>query len=191
MNAINFIKKMEHYKKDYYTLSDLVKLAGISRRSLKVRINRMVKRGFITRAARDIYTLPGKSIDVEKVAGGLVTPSYFSFDYILAKKGVISETPYVMELVTLKRTRSKNISGVRVVYRYIKKSLFFGFTMSGGVCFAEAEKALLDSVYFRVYGKGTGVLKANKKRINSAKLKKYMSKYPKRVNNYLKNTGVI
>jgi len=94
----------------------------------------------------------GKDIDVEKVASHIYMPCYLSFEYALAKYGILNLVPYTLTLATPRKTRRYTIAGRDVEFRKVKQSLFWGFKDIEGIYFAEKEKAFLDQIYF--YKKG-------------------------------------
>jgi len=183
MNTIKLLRKLENTGKAYYTPADMAKITGLSGTALKVRVSRLKKAGVIESAGRGIYTVPGVKADPEKAANDALYPSYISFGSALSKYGVVSEVPYVLEFATTKPTRRKKIGGMNVLYRKLRKELFFGYSLAGGVFIAEPEKAFLDLLYMKVMGKEKGLEpdKIDRGKINRKKAMAYASKFPERV----------
>lgn len=183
MKTIKILRELERIGKEYYTPADMAKITGLAGGSLNVRISRLKKAGVIDSSGRGIYTVPGIKTDPEKAANDAVYPSYISFRSALSKYGVISEVPYVLEMATTKSTRRKRIGGIDVLYRKLKKNLFFGYVLAKGVFIAEPEKAFLDLLYLKCTGKekDPGPVKMDIKKLDIAKAMKYTSRFPGKV----------
>ena len=183
MKTIKILRELEKIGKEYYTPADMAKITGLAGGALKVRISRLKKGGVIESAGRAMYTVPGLKTDPEKAANDAVYPSYISFRSALSKYGVISEVPYVLEMATTKSTRRKRIGGIDVLYRKLKKNLFFGYMLAKGVFIAEPEKAFLDLLYLKITGKEKDFdpLKMDLKKLDIAKTLKYSSRFPKKI----------
>jgi predicted transcriptional regulator of viral defense system len=183
MKTIKILRELEKIGKEYYTPADMAKITGLTGGALKVRISRLKKAGVIDSSGRGMYTLPGLKTDPEKAANDAVYPSYISFRSALSKYGVISEVPYVLEMATTKPTRRKRIGGVDVLYRKLKKNLFFGYALAKGVFIAEPEKAFLDLLYLKITGKEKDFdpLKMDLTKLDIGKVIKYSAKFPEKV----------
>jgi predicted transcriptional regulator of viral defense system len=183
MNTLELVKKMETTGKKYYSFADLKKLTGLASASLRVRLSRLVKSGSLRRLSRASYALFNSNPSIEKPANEAVYPSYFSFEYALSRLGYLSEAPYTVELAITRKTRKRIIEGTAVIYRKLKKELFFGYSLIDGMYFAEPEKAFLDSLYFKLIGKDSGFKpeKAYMDKFDRKKLVKYAKAYPVKV----------
>lgn len=188
MNTIKLLRMLEKTGKEYYTPADLGKITGLSRGALKVRLSRLKKAGAIESLGRGMYFAPGTKTDPEKAANDAVYPSYISFSSALSKYGIISEVPYVLELAITKPTRRKRIGNVNVLYRKLKKNLFFGYSLEAGVFIAEPEKAFLDLLYLKLSGKDKAFNPdtADIRKLDMKKLIKYSARFSKKVKNAVK-----
>lgn len=174
-------QKMRILKKNFYTIADLQKIFGMEKSSLLVTLNRLEKRGEITRLMKGVYQLAEAAIDIEKCATALY-PSYISFESALAKYGVISQIPYSLTLATINRPKRIILAGQEVVYRRLKPELFFGYKIVEGVNIATPEKALLDQLYMVSKGRIlVDIKELNVKTIDQRKIRGYVPKYPRKV----------
>ena len=182
-----FLKKLKEIGKSYYTLADLSKIYPGKKDSLKVLLSRLTKKKKILRLKRDVYILPEKFSEIEKIANQIYFPSYLSFESALSFFGVLSQIPYSLIFATPLKPKKITLLDTLIEYRQIKKELFFGYFLKDGLYLAFPEKALLDLLYFVSLGK----LKINLKNIDFSKIKKkklfrYLDKYPLKTKNLVK-----
>ncbi|MCD6085402.1 hypothetical protein J7J41_00165 [bacterium] len=182
-----FLKKLKEIGKSYYTLADLSKIYPGEKDSLKVLLSRLTKKKKILRLKRDVYILPEKFSEIEKIANQIYFPSYLSFESALSFFGVLSQIPYSLIFATLLKSKKITLLDTSIEYRQIKKELFFGYFLKNGLYLASPEKALLDLLYFVSLGK----LKTNSKNIDFSKIRKkklfkYLDKYPLKTKNLVK-----
>lgn len=114
------------------------------------------KEGLFTRLKKGLYALRTDLPSDEEIANALYKPSYLSFEYALAKYGIIPESPYHLTSVTTNPTRLFGIDHQAFSYYTIKIDAYTGYFLdtTGGkrVLIAEAEKALVDFLYFIAIG---------------------------------------
>ena len=182
-----FLKKLKEIGKSYYTLADLSKIYPGKKDSLKVLLSRLTKKKKILRLKRDVYILPEKFSEIEKIANQIYFPSYLSFESALSFFGILSQIPYSLIFATFLKPKKITLLDTSIEYRQIKKELFFGYFLKNGLYLAFPEKALLDLLYFVSLGK----LKINLKNIDFSKIKKkklfrYLDKYPLKTKNLVK-----
>jgi hypothetical protein len=60
-----------------------------------------------------------------------------------------------MTFATTRRSKRMTIDGREAEFRQIKKALFFGYRLEGGLLVAEPEKALLDELYMVARGRAS------------------------------------
>lgn len=88
----------------------------------------------------------------EAIANRLYAPSYVSFEYALARYGVIPESVYGVTSATTRTTREFIVNGKSFVYSRIKKQAYRGYRMEKignmTIFIAEPAKALADYLYF-------------------------------------------
>ena len=179
ISAIELVKKLQSFNKDYFTMADLQKITDLPKESLKVALSRLAKKGVLTRIKRGIYQLESSSINIPKIANQLYYPSYLSFESALSRYGILSQVPYTQTFATTKKTKRMSLWGTDVEFRQLKKDLFFGYVMDNGMYVAEPEKALLDQLYMAGRGKGElNIKELDLKGINKKLFEKYAKRFP-------------
>lgn len=181
MKRNELIEKTGNLDKEVFTAKDLKKLFP-EESNLKTAVKRLKDAGVIASAARGVYFLRGKSLNIEKLATQIYYPSYISFESALAAYGIMNQGLYQITLATTRHSKKLKLAGTTCEYIKIKESLFFGFMLVKEVYIAEPEKAFLDELYLLTLGKrpvnyGEWYLKE----LNKAKIKKYLGAYSRRV----------
>ena len=99
-----------------------------------------------------LYALRSDIPPEEVIANKLYAPSYLSFEYAMARYGIIPESVYAMTSATTRITREFVVNNKSFTYSRIKKQAYRGYKtekISGvTVLIAEPEKALADYLYF-------------------------------------------
>lgn len=191
MKAVVFLRKLEAINKPFYTIPDLEKIAGLSRNTLYVALKRWVDMKVLERIGKGIYVPFGREVNVEAVASQLYIPCYLSFEYALAKYGVLNVQPYTLTYATPRKTRRYTLAGRDVEFRQLKRELFWGYRKAKDGFIAEEEKAFLDQLY--LVKKGMASLdfdEVNMKKLSAAKLKRLAKKYPAYITVFLEELGV-
>ncbi|MFH1896378.1 MAG: hypothetical protein ABH814_02830 [bacterium] len=181
MRREDLAQKVSQFNKSVFKVSDL-KLWFPREFELKTSIKRLKKAGQLVVLKRGLYALRGESFDIEKVATAYYYPSYVSFDSALAKYGIKNQGIYGLTLATTRYPKKVVLGGVDCVYSQLKKDLFFGYMLEGGVYVAEAEKAVLDQLY--MISKGLSFDSSVEWDLSGLKkgvLRQYAKKYPKAV----------
>ncbi|RLC26332.1 MAG: hypothetical protein DRH56_04675 [Deltaproteobacteria bacterium] len=179
MSTITLIKKLQSLDKGYFTMAHMQKITDLPRDSLKVAINRLIEKEILTRIKRGVYQLGFSQVDVPKIANQLYYPSYLSFESALSRYGVLSQVPYTQTFATTRRSKKMTLWETKVEFRQLRKDLFFGYRMEGGVYIAELEKALLDQLYMVSRGRGSlNIEELDLKEVDKELLKKYAQKFP-------------
>jgi len=122
---------------------------------VRVQLSRWVARGRLIRIHKGWYTLrePFRRVrlDLNVVASTIKRGSYVSLQSALAHFGMIPE--YVAETTCVTTGRPSTIESPvgRIVYRHVKREVFFGYTQETSgkqeAHIARPEKALLDLFY--------------------------------------------
>ncbi len=141
---------------DLHCFSPGMVTAGEDIDAIRVQLSRWVTAGRLIRIHKGWYTLgePFRRIRLDRniIACTIKRGVYVSLQTALAYHGMVPE--YVAETicVTTGRPLSINTPIGRIVYRHIKKELFFGYQRENGNTqhsyIATPEKALLDLFYF-------------------------------------------
>jgi predicted transcriptional regulator of viral defense system len=175
MRITELIKSLDRLNKPFYSIADLEKITSLSRKSLYVTLKRLVDRGILEKVGPGIYRLFTLKTSMEKIAASLYVPNYLSFESLLSRYGVLNLVPYTITFATTRKTRRITLLGRAIEYRQIKKVLFWGYEIKGGIYTAKPEKAFLDLVYLA------------SKKLSSKKVKEFSKKFPKYTQKYLKN----
>lgn len=198
INNIALIKKLNDFRKSYFTVADLEKILELKRDSLYVTLSRLVRSGLLLRSARNVYTLFTDPFRVEKIASELYFPSYLSFEYALSYYSILSQVPFTVTFATSRPTKKMTIGGVAIEFSHLKKDLFFGYVLKDGKYIAEKEKALLDLLYMVSMGKrAIDTEELDFESIDRKKLEEYARKFPaaikpllKKVKDYIGSTPI-
>ena len=188
MRITELIKSLDRLNKPFYSIADLEKITSLSRKSLYVTLKRLVDRGILEKVGPGIYRLFTSKTSIEKIAASLYVPNYLSFESLLSRYGVLNLVPYTITFATTRKTRRITLLGRAIEYRQIKKELFWGYEIKGGIYTAKPEKAFLDLVYLA--SKGVASLDLDEldtKKLSSKKIKEFSKKFPKYTQKYLKN----
>jgi len=182
-----FLEKLRKIDKDYFTLNDLAKIWQGKKAVLKVILSRLIKANKLKKIQRNVYILPEKTSEIEKIANELYSPSYLSFESALSRWGILSQIPYTLTFAAPLKTKTLIFDGQRIEYRQLKKELIFGFLSKDGLYIAEPEKVLLDTFYLASMGK----LKINFENLEYDKIKKrkllfWLKNYPLKTKQLLK-----
>jgi len=116
------------------------------------RVNVLLEHGILRRFCRGWYVTEG--LDLATLSQRLAPKSYVSFSTVLARKLIVGPSPEE-KIVAVKvgRPRRYASDGLVIEHVSVNKELFFGFSVQEGVCFADAEKAFLDTLYFHLRGR--------------------------------------
>ena len=179
MKTLDFIRKLETFNRDYFTVADLEKITGLSRPSLKMALSRFISQGVLIRLKRGVYALADASLNIEKVANQLYYPSYLSFESALSNYGILSQFPYVQTFATTKQTKRLTLGQTEIEFRQLKKELYFGYVMKNEINIAEPEKALLDQLYMVSRGKAMlNIQELDLRKIKKSILNEYAKHFP-------------
>lgn len=134
-----------------FSPSDFQRIFGVSMRAAQEFIKDHRDDLFL-KIRNGLYALRVDPPQEEAIANKLYAPSYISFEYALARYGVIPESVYAVTSATTRITREFIINNKSFTYSHIKKQAYRGYRIEkmGGVTalMAEPEKALVDYLYF-------------------------------------------
>jgi len=188
MRITELIKFLDRLNKPFYSIADLEKITSLSRKSLYVTLKRLVDRGILEKVGPGIYRPFTSKTSMEKIAASLYVPNYLSFESLLSRYGVLNLVPYTITFATTRKTRRITLLGRAIEYRQIKKELFWGYEIKGGIYTAKPEKAFLDLVYLASRGVASVDLdELDTKKLSSKKVKEFSKKFPKYTQKYLRN----
>jgi predicted transcriptional regulator of viral defense system len=131
-----------------FSLAELSALFDVSSQQLLwIAVRQFESAGLLKRYCRGIYTV--RNFDSQVLSAKVRADSYISLGSALAYHRLIgTESPFLVSCVS--PSRASEYSGdVNLSYAKISKELFFGmFPLENGAKMADAEKAVLDTLYF-------------------------------------------
>jgi predicted transcriptional regulator of viral defense system len=177
---MDLVRQLARFNKPFWSVADLEKVLGYgTRKSLLVALHRLTASGILERVRRGYYRVSTRPADEAALANVLYRPSYLSFESALARHGILSQIPYAMTFATTRRSKRMTIGGREAEFRQIKKDLFFGYRLEGGLYVAEPEKALLDELYMMKRGRAAVPLEElDVDRLSKGRLREFASRFP-------------
>lgn len=144
-----YLESLLRSRMTVFSVKDVVLLWGEEREDTVVsRLNKYAKYGKLIRVRRGLYA-KDKNYDKFELATKIYTPSYISFETILAKAGVVFQF-YGQIFIASYVAREIIIDGQSYSYKKIKDSILTSHTgveARDGYHIASPEKAFLDVVY--------------------------------------------
>ncbi|MEA5079226.1 MAG: hypothetical protein VB013_11715 [Anaerolineaceae bacterium] len=140
--------------------------------SIQTLLYRWMKNGLVYQLRKGLYTsrrfveLHRADLDFAPAISAVLIPqSYVSLEFVLQRRGLLTEVTYPITAVTLKHTRViENKLGI-FSYRSLRADLYLGYELHhyAGIPFAMATpaKALFDTLYFRPLPAGFSPTKSN------------------------------
>ena len=143
------------------------------------RVKRLGESGHLQRFCRGWYVAP--DFDLLTLSQRLAPDSYISLGTVLARELLIGPRPE-RQVIAAKTGKSRTYSslGYEIVHVHIAAHLSFGFTATEGVRFADAEKAVLDVLYFHLRGRRFPYdiySDIDFTRLNRDRLREYLGRY--------------
>lgn len=152
-STTDIIKLLQTKELPLFTLDDLGKLLDVNnRQTLYKKVARLEKAQIIQKLVKGKYRYMFLPVNDYTLANFLYQPSYISLETALSFYGIITGFPYQITSISIKPTRTIEVSGKEYAYSQIENNLFWGYEKSGNFLIAEREKAILDYVYFGVKG---------------------------------------
>ena len=148
MKKGDYISAILRSKKTVFSFKDIALLWGDSNNTALVRVNYYVKTGQIYRVRRGFYA-KDKNYDKLELAAKIFTPSYVSFETVLAREGVIFQY-YSQIFAASYLTRDIVCDNQTYSYRKIKGLVLVNNACveNNGECsVATKERAFLDTIY--------------------------------------------
>lgn len=153
-------KELLNKKISLFTPQEFGRILHSPLKKTKYFLETYTKQGMFVRLKQGLYALEQRFPTAEEIANALYKPSYISFEYALAKYGIIPEMVYTVTSATTKPTRAIVAAGLGFDYFKIKRQAFTGYVLvkeetvrSSAVLIAEPEKAVADYLYFVSLGK--------------------------------------
>jgi predicted transcriptional regulator of viral defense system len=145
----NYLTALLRSPKTVFTTKDIALLwreAGSG--GARVRLNYFVKKGDLYRIRKGLYA-KSEIYNKLELATRILTPSYVSFETVLAKEGLIFQY-YEPIFIASYATREMTIGGQTYFFRKIKDKVLInptGIEHTGETSIARRERAFLDILY--------------------------------------------
>jgi len=156
-------------------------------------LHRAKEKGEISSIIRGYYVntwksgITGETPSIETIACFVRRPSYISCEWALNAANVLDQAPTVCTVITLAPSVGRRnricLGSTEIEYSKIKDSLFWGYESANNAHMATPEKAILDTVYLR--GALPMADEMNWQFVDSKKMRKYLDRYPRFVQEYL------
>lgn len=160
-----------------FTPLDFSRVFQLPKEQIQYFLGTQTKQGLLIRLKRGLYALKTDLPSDEEIANVLYKPSYISFEYALARYGIIPESPYHITSATSNPTRLFEVGSQAYSYFTIKQESYTGYYLeinpSKRVLIAEPEKALADFLYYVALGQRTVNDRINTSKLDKNKLTKY------------------
>lgn len=148
MKKGDYILTILRSRSTVFSFKDVVLLWGDSGNAARVRINYYIKNGDLYRVRQGLYA-KDKNYNKFEAATKIYTPSYISFETVLAKAGIVFQL-YGQIFVASYLTREIFVDNQKYSYRKIKDSVLtnnLGIEQKDNYSIAIPERAFLDVVY--------------------------------------------
>ncbi|PIR62368.1 MAG: hypothetical protein COU65_03810 [Candidatus Pacebacteria bacterium CG10_big_fil_rev_8_21_14_0_10_42_12] len=152
MKKGNYLNTILRSKKTVFTFKDIIMLWEESNtNAAKVRLNYYVKNGDLLRLRRGVYVKDKKYNKLE-LATRIFTPSYISFETVLAREGVIFQYQTNINVASY-LTRKITVDNENYIYKKMKDTTLLntaGIEQGSRLTIASKERAFLDTLYSNV-----------------------------------------
>lgn len=115
-------------------------------------LNRLVIKGLLTRIHGGVYQVSDRPVHDFALANAMVAPSYVSLESALSRYGILSQAPFLVTSVTVKKGKNIEMATKTLDYVHIAPNLFMGFVKEQNYLIATPTKALFDTVYLTAKG---------------------------------------
>ena len=150
-NKYNSIAALLRSRMTVFSNEDLALLWGIENRDyLKAKVYRLIKSGQLMRIKNGLFCLD-LNYNQSELANKLITPSYISFETILAEEGVIFQSDSSIYSAS-NQNRTVTFSNRSYIYRKIKdNALLNNIAINSDGCVSKAikERAIVDILYLK------------------------------------------
>lgn len=173
-----------------FTPIEFERIFKLAKYQTKYFLEKQCEKGLLKRLKKGLYALNTDLPSETEIANRLYQPSYISFEYALAKYNILPEMIYQVTSATTKPTRIFTVNDKAFSFLTIKKEAYTGYILEksedgGSTLIAEAEKALVDYLYFVSLGKKTFNDRLKITSLDKNKLFKYASVYNRKKVNQL------
>ena len=184
------LKKIE---KLYFGYEDIARALSITPQSARVTANRYVKKGLLIRAKRNIYLLKDIWLELTReqkfiLANIIQTPSYISLMSALEYYEITTQIQQdFIESIALKRTKEVELDQTFFNYIKINPVLYSGFFRIRGFFIAPPEKAFVDAIYLKSFGRyQLDISSIDFSKLKQNKIEEMAAMYPDKTKAYLR-----
>ncbi len=189
---MNFLE-LKKIEKLYFGYEDIARVLSITPHSARVTANRYVKKGLLIRAKRNIYLLKDRWLDLTReqkfiLANIIQTPSYISLMSALEYYEITTQIQQdFVESIALKRTKEVELDQTFFNYIKINPVLYSGFFRIRDFFIAPPEKAFLDAIYLKSFGRyQLDISSIDFSKMNRIKFEEMAASYPEKTKSYLR-----
>lgn len=152
ISAITAWKAFKEKKINFVESVDIARLFDINNANTAYKLlQRLEKKNVLKRVVGGIYLISDAQVSEFEIANACLTPSYVSLESALSYYGILSQFPYSITSVTVKRGKNFHFNK-EFEYAHIDPSFFWGFVKDKNFLIATPEKAVLDMLYFSSKG---------------------------------------
>jgi len=168
-----------------FTWNDFLEVFDIKSETAKAFLSRLKKGGIIQPLVRGkyIFLLSRKQADDYEIANFIYTPSYVSLESALSLYGIISQFPYQVTSISLKRKREFKIRNKVFTFSQIKTDFYKDYKKKGKYLIATPQKAVFDFFYLVYKGsrsrKNLSLLQLERAKLSKKILVDYITKMSK------------
>ena len=183
----------EARKNSILKTDDLVRKYKLSEPAVRNTLRRYESKGLVERISTKIYINHfNQHFSPRDLVNTLRPRSYISLESVLVDRGVTIQNPSAITCVAPDYRQTFRAKSLIIIYRKISPDLYWGFeektTRYNKYLVAEPEKALLDWIYLtRQEGLPTPLDEINLQFLNLGKLRTYAERFPKTVNQTIKD----
>lgn len=147
------VQGLEQAQRGVFSKADLqTALAERHPAAFARRIDALLGLGVLRRFSRGWYVT--EDFDLATLSQRLAPSSYISFSTVLARHLIVGPDP-VDRITAVKtgRPRGYALGNLVIEHVSVNEAMLFGFETVGGVRYADAEKAAIDTLYFHLRGR--------------------------------------
>lgn len=127
---------------------EIFRISGWDKKRIHSTLASLERKGIITRLKRGSYAqTEDLNEHLFRIATELVKPSYISFWTALSRYGFTEQQVMTVQLASPKQVRPFSAGDFTIDVATLKPYRFYGYQKMNGAVIAEAEKALIDSLF--------------------------------------------
>lgn len=166
---------------------DIINSLWVNKKSINNKLSRYIKEGKFIRVKRWFYVNLSKNINLKELSNVIFNNSYISLDTILYKEGIIKQFSKSIYSISNSTKSEEIIISDSKLYNYkinINSDLWI-YIDNEGVRRATKERAILDSLYLRIFSSNyPWDSEMNLISIDSDLIVQLLPLYPERVQSY-------